>query len=166
MENVPQAKTEIPNYANYQPDQEMFRLRRRLGDLIRLGAATPETFQQTILQLWQENERRRQACLSEAEEHLRKYHTSVAQANVYAMQSSIAYAVVNGYVTIEERRVLELQQKAEREALDAKEKAEEEAKKEPPPTNGHSVQVAAVPAPAAPAEAKPTKSTGVKRKKR
>lgn len=124
MSNAPPLPVEIPNYTNYQPDQEVFRLRRRLGDLLRLGAATPETFQQTLMQLWNENERRRQSCLQEAEEHLRKYHSLVAQAHAFSAQSSIVYSIVNGYVTIEERRLQEL---ADREREKAAEAAAETA---------------------------------------
>lgn len=115
--NTPQARIDIPNYTNYQPNEELVRLRKRVNDLLQLGAATPETFAQTMMQLWQEGERRRQSCIAEAEDHLRKYHAMIAQAHGFAAQSSILYSVINGYATIEERRILEL---AERE----KEKAE------------------------------------------
>jgi len=120
MQNVPEPKYEVPNYSNYQPEQEQLRLRRRLNDLLKLGAATPETFQQAILQIFGEAERQRQQCMTAAEEHLRKYHQLYAQAAAFSMYSSIAYSVVNGYVTLEERRALE-------EMAKAKEKAEAEA---------------------------------------
>ena len=108
MNDTPQAPVSIPNYTNYQPDLELHKLRKRLLDLQRLGAATPETFQQTLMQLWNENERRRQACLQEAEDHLRRYHSLVAQAHAFSAQSSIVYSIINGYVVIEERRAQEL----------------------------------------------------------
>lgn len=132
---VPAAPVQIPNYTNYQPDQEAFRLRKRLTDLLRLGAATPETFQQTLMQLWNENERRRQSCMQEAEDHLRKYHQLVAQAHAFSAQSSIAFNVINGYVIIEERRI---QEEAER----AKERAEVEAEARKLESNGHTVREA------------------------
>lgn len=116
MSNVPQARVEIPNYANYQPDQEAFKLRKRLGDLMRLGAATPETFQQAFLQVWQEAERQRQQCMTAAEDHLRQYHQLIAQAHAFSMYSSISYSVINGYVTIEERRAVELAERAKEKA--------------------------------------------------
>jgi hypothetical protein len=114
--NVPNARADIPNYTNYQPNEEIVRLRKRVNDLLRLGAATPETFAQTLMQIWQEGERRRQSCMSEAEDHLRKYHAMVAQAHGFAAQSSILYSVINGYATIEERRVLELAEQAKEKA--------------------------------------------------
>ena len=114
--NVPNARADIPNYTNYQPNEEIVRLRKRVNDLLRLGAATPETFAQTLMQIWLEGERRRQSCMSEAEDHLRKYHAMVAQAHGFAAQSSILYSVINGYATIEERRVLELAEQAKEKA--------------------------------------------------
>lgn len=108
MNNAPTSNMDIPNYTNYQPNEELVRLRKRVSDLLRLGAATPETFAQTMMQLWSEGERRRQTCMQEAEDHLRKYHALVAQAHGFAAQSSILYSVINGYATLEERRVQEM----------------------------------------------------------
>lgn len=107
----------------YQPEQEALKLRKRLTDLFRLGAATPETLQQAFMQVWQETERRRQTCLSEAEDHLRKYHALLAQSHAFTSIASIAYAVINGYVQLEEKRVQEM---ADREA-------ERKANEEPTP---------------------------------
>lgn len=114
---TPQGNYEPPNYSNYQPDQELLRLRKRVTDLVRLGAATPETYVQTVMQLSQEGERRRQSCMAEAEDHLRKYHALTAQAHGFAALSSMLFAIINGFATLEERRLVEM---AERE----KEKAE------------------------------------------
>jgi hypothetical protein len=96
----------------YQPEQEAIKLRQRLNDLFRLGAATPETLQQAFMQVWQETERRRQSCLSEADDHLRKYQALLAQSGAFSAIGSIAYAVINGYVQLEEKR---LQEKIERD---------------------------------------------------
>jgi hypothetical protein len=121
--NVPQPRTEVPNFTNHQPNEELVRLRRRVADLLRLGAATPETFHQTIMQVWQESERRRQSCMQEAEEHLRRYHAMVAQGQGFATVGSILYSVINGFATLEERRLIET---AEREK---EQKEKEEAAK-------------------------------------
>ena len=122
MDTPPRQRIDIPNHGNFQPEQEMLKLRKRLNDLLRLGAATPETFQQAIQQMWQETEKRRQGALQEAEDHLRRYHALVAQAHGFSSMASVMYAVIDGYVSIEERRLQEL---AEREA--EREKAEAEA---------------------------------------
>jgi hypothetical protein len=121
----------IQQPANYQPDQELFKLRKRLMDLIRLGAATPDTFQQALMQIWQETERRRIACLSEAEEHLRKYHALVSQAHAFTSQGSIAYAVIDGYVQLEEKRLREMSERAaeKRQQEEEQAAAAEEQKK-------------------------------------
>ncbi len=123
--NTPQPRMEIPNYTNYQPNEELIRLRRRIGDLMRLGAATPETYLQTVMQLFQEGERRRQSCLTEAEDHLRKHAALVAQAHGYSAMTSILYSIINGFATLEEKR---LQEMAERE--------KEKQDNGPPATNG------------------------------
>jgi hypothetical protein len=117
MNNVIPPRLDIPNYTNYQPAEELVRLRKRVGDLLKLGAATPDTYLQTVMQLFQEGERRRQQCMADAEDHLRKYHALVAQAHGFSAMSSVLYSVINGFATLEERR---LQEMAERE----KEKAE------------------------------------------
>jgi hypothetical protein len=95
-----------------------------MSDLLRLGAATPETYIQTIMQVWQESERRRQSCMQEADDHLRRYHAMVAQAQGFATVGSILYSVINGFATLEERRLIET---AEREK-EQKEKEAEAAK--------------------------------------
>ena len=149
MENVPKSRVDIPNHTNYQPEAEMVRLRRRLGDLLRLGAATPDTFQMAVQQMWQETEKRRQSCLQEAEDHLRKYHAMVAQAHGFSSMASILYSVIDGYVNLEERRIQEAVARATDEAKAA----------EPPPFEEDEV----VPPPAATAEEKSNGSS--KRKK-
>lgn len=158
---APPAPHAPPNYSNYQPDQELQRLRKRVSDLMRMNSLTPETFQQMVFQLFQESERRRQTCLQEAEEHLRKYHALLSQAGAFSAQGSILFAVVNGFATLEERRIQEMADRA-------KEKEATQAPPPPPPphetaapatptTNGHPAQEAA-----GASEAKPS---GGKRKK-
>jgi hypothetical protein len=116
MLEAPQTRSQTPNYSNYQPNEELLRLRKRVTDLLKLGAATPETFAQSILQIWQETERHRQNSMEQAEDHLRKYHALVAQAQGFAMQSSILYSVINGYATIEERKAQEMADRAAEKA--------------------------------------------------
>ena len=163
--HAPQPRADMPNLANYQPDQELLRLRRRIGDLMRMNALTPETFQQAVMQLFQESERRRQTCLQEAEDHLRKYHALLSQAGAFAAQGSILFAVINGFATLEERR---LQEMADRE----REKAQQEAAAppaapapapapEPAPANGTPTAQPAQEATGTPA----TKTSGGRRKK-
>ena len=157
----------IQQPANYQPEQELFKLRRKLSDLIRMGAATPETFMQALMQIFQETDKRRISCLAEAEDHLRKYQALLSQAHAFTAQSSIAFAVIDGYVKIEERRAQELAERAQEKAQqEAAQKAEDEAKaqQEPAQTNGlqaHEGATDAVPSQKAP-KAKPS---GGKRKK-
>lgn len=145
-QRVPQPRVEIPNSSNYQPEVELVRLRKRLGDLLRMNALTPDTFQQAVMQLFQEAERRRQTALQEAEDHLRKYHALLSQAGAFAAQGSILFAVINGFATLEERRLQEMAERA-KEKLDQQEPAAPPPAPAPvieaPPTNGQTAQEAA-----------------------
>lgn len=131
--NTPMSMPQGPGVQGYHPEQEILKLRKRLADLFRMGAATPETLQQALMQIWQETERRRQSCLSEAEDHLRKYHALLSQAHAFSSISSIAYSVINGYVQLEERRIQEL---ADRERERQQNEADQKAQAAPAPTNG------------------------------
>lgn len=162
MIHAPQPRADLPNPGNYQPEQELLRLRRRVGDLMRMNALTPETFQQAVMQLFQESERRRQTCLAEAEDHLRKYHALLSQAGAFAAQGSILFAVINGFATLEERR---LQEMADRE----REKAQQQEAAPPPPAPTPAPAPAngtATAQPAQEATGEPTpKTSGGRRKK-
>jgi hypothetical protein len=159
----PQLGPQTPNYTNYHPEKELLKLRQRVGEMLKLGAATPETYLQTIMQLFQEAERRRQMCMGEAEDCLRKHQALVAQAHGFSAMSSILYNIVNGYVTLEERRLLETAQRdsdqAEKEAAAAN---VDGAKSAAGSVNGHSTQevASALGTPLAP------KSSGGKRRRK
>jgi hypothetical protein len=172
MQPIPPTMQPPPHqsHSTYQPEQEQLRLRRRLGDLLRLGAMTPETFQQAILQLWQEVEKRRQSSLQEAEDYHRKYQACLSQAGAFAAQSSILFAVINGFVTLEERRIQETSDRA-REAAEkeAAQRALQEAPPHPPPPPAPVAVVAPSPPPPPAQEAAGKfngKPPGGKRKKR
>jgi hypothetical protein len=165
-----QPPSQIPNYGNYQPDQELIRLRRRVSDLVRLGAATPETYIQTVLQLFQEVERRRQACMSEADDYLRKHHALVAQAHGFSSMSSILFSIINGFATLEERRLQEMTDRAKERAENGPAPTQTAAPPAPAPAPAP-VETAAAPTPApappieTPKAVKSTNKPGGKRKK-
>jgi hypothetical protein len=103
------------------PSEEILRLRRRVKDLLSLGYMTEEsggTYEQTILQVWQEADRGRVNCLQQAETLKRQAAAAEAQAGAFTMMSSILYNVVNGFVEAGNRRSRE----------DAERKAEEESR--------------------------------------
>lgn len=174
----PQPQGQIPNHSNYQPDQELLKIRRRVSDLVRLGAATPETYLQTVMQLFQESERRRQVCMSEAEDCLRRHQALVAQAHGFSAVGSILFAIVNGFATLEERRVIESAERAREQKEKEDEAARLKGNGQAPATNGHPTQeaagapeaaapVAAPPAPVVtPSEPSATKPSGGKRRKK
>lgn len=100
--------------------QILLRLRKRILDLQGLGYMTPEsfgTYQQTVLQIWQEADRRRQTCLSQGETLRRQAAAADAQAGAFAAMCSIMFNVVNGFVEAGEKSLREeLERKAEKEA--------------------------------------------------
>lgn len=109
--------------ANVRAQQDLVKLRQRILDLEKIGYMTPEsfgTYQQTILQIWQEAEQRRQTCLAQASTLRMQAASAEAQAHAFSAMSSVMFAVVNGFVEAEEKRVRE---EAER-ALEEKGKTE------------------------------------------
>ena len=107
---------------NGDPQQVMLRLRERLMDMERSGVLKPEAasmYKMSMLQIWQECERRRQECLGQAQQLREQAKAAEAQSHAFSIMSSIVYSVVNGYMTLEEKRVHEeAQRRAEAEAAD------------------------------------------------
>lgn len=98
---------------------DFLRVRTRLLDLQRTGLLNPEafpTYQQTILQIWQESERRRVTLMNHAATLRTQAAAAEAQANAFTSMASILYNVINGYVELEQKRIHELQSKEAAEA--------------------------------------------------
>jgi len=102
--------------------QDLLKLRKRVQDLKALGYMTPEsagTYEQTVLQTWQEADRRRQTLLSQAETLRRQSAAAEAQAGAFATMASILYSIVNGFVEAGEKRLREeAERTAERKAAE------------------------------------------------
>jgi len=93
---------------------DLLKLRKRVNDLQALGYMTPESagmYEQTILQTWQEADRRRQSLLSQAETLRRQAAAADAQAGAFATMASILFSIVNGFVEAGQKRS---QEEAER----------------------------------------------------
>jgi len=121
-------ESNVPNTQN-----DLLRLRKRLMDLQAVGVLEDSQhglYQQTILQLWQEAERRRQTCMSQAETLRMQASAAEAQAHAFSAMSSMMYAVVNGYIELEEKRVRE---EKERQAEKAADEPPVEVQEEAPP---------------------------------
>lgn len=104
---------------NINMQKDLLRLRQKMMGLQGLGYMTPEsfgTYQQTLLQIWQEAERRRQTCVSQAATLRTQAAAAEAQAGAFSVMASIMYSVVNGFVEAGEKRVAE---EAERDATKA-----------------------------------------------
>jgi len=100
----------------------LMQLRQKLAEFQQLGIITPEsfgTYQQTVLQVWQEAERRRVSCLTQAESLRAQAQAAEYQASAFGTIASILYAVINGHVEAEQRRIRELQER-DREDMAAK----------------------------------------------
>jgi hypothetical protein len=100
--------------------EEILKLRKRVHDLTALGYMTREsagTYEQTILQTWQEADRRRQTLMGQAETLRRQAAAAEAQAGAYTTMASILYNIVNKFVEAGQKRLQEeTERKAEREA--------------------------------------------------
>lgn len=98
------------------PMSILIKLRTRLNDMLKSGIATPESFglyQQTMLQLYQEFDRRRISNLEQAAQLRAQASAIESQAHAFTAATSLLFAVVNGYIELEEKRARET---AEREA--------------------------------------------------
>lgn len=103
------------NMENQNPQNDLVSLRLRLLDLQRVQSLTPESFglyQQTILQLHQECERRKQSCFAQAEQLRKQAAGAESQGHAFSAMGSIVYSVVNGYIALEEKRIQEEQDRA------------------------------------------------------
>lgn len=134
----------------------IIKLRSRMQELLRLGVLTSEGFgmyQQTVLQLLQEYERRKASCLEQAEHFRRQAAAVEAQAAAFGVSASVLFSVVNGYIDIEERRAREMaeraaEEKASREPEPAEEPASSKKRKKKAPEPAS--EAPAAPEPAAP----------------
>jgi hypothetical protein len=107
------------------PQQQLVKLRQRILDLQKLDPMDPTafgTYQQTLLQILNEAERRRQSCLKQAASLEQQAASARSQASAFQTMGSVMYSVVNGFAVAEEKRVLE---ETQREA--EKKQEEEEA---------------------------------------
>lgn len=97
--------------------EDLVKLRKRMVDALGAGVVTAEskdTFEATLIQIMNEAERQRQACVARAEDLRRQAAIADGQSHAFTQVSSIVYSVINGYVTIaEKQRAEELERAAE-----------------------------------------------------
>lgn len=102
---------------------DVLRLRKRVNDLKALGYMTEEsagTYEQTVLQTWQEADRIRQTLVSQAATLRTQAAAAEAQANAYGTMASILFNIVNRFVEAGQKRSQEeAERKAERDAQEA-----------------------------------------------
>ena len=93
---------------------EFTRIRLRLLDLQKTGLLHPDafgTYQQTILQLYQDATRRRESLLQQGATLRQQAAAAEAQAGAFSVMGSMLYNVVNGYIESENKRIQEMQAK-------------------------------------------------------
>ena len=127
---------------NESPATILVKLRTRMNDLLRMGIVTPEGFgmyQQTVLQLLQEFDRRKATCFSQAEQLRAQAAASESQGHAFSVCGSILFSIVNGYIDLEEKRIREMKEREEADGvkvkpapvLDSQASAEEPQKRKP-----------------------------------
>ena len=107
----------------------MVNLRTKMNELLSLGVATPEGFglyEQTILQLFQEFEKRKQSCFAQAQQLRTQAAAVESQGHAFSACGSVVFNIVSGYIDLERKRIQEEQERAAE-----KKKAEEPSTEEP-----------------------------------
>lgn len=105
--------------------EDLVKLRKRMLDAVAAGVVNGDIkdfYEATLLQIMNEAERQRQACISRAEDLRRQAAIADGQSSAFTQVSSIVYSVLNGYIVAAERQQRE-------EAEYAAEQAEKEAGK-------------------------------------
>jgi hypothetical protein len=91
-------------------------------DALNLGVVDKDSknlYEATLIQIMNEAEKQRQACVSRAEELRRQAAIADGQSHAFTQVSSIVYNIINGYISAAERQKNE-------EAAQAAEQAEKE----------------------------------------
>lgn len=103
-----------------QAQEDILRLRKSIQELAVLGVLTPDTigtYEQTVLQIWKEAERRRISLQQQAETLRRQAAAADAQAGAFSAMASIMFSVVHGFVEASQKRAQEDAERA-REAAE------------------------------------------------
>lgn len=115
---------------------DLIRLRKRMQDALGLGVVdnnSKDLYEATLIQVMNEAEKQRQACVSRAEDLRRQAAIADGQSHAFVQVSSIIYSVLNGYIVAAEKQ--------RQEEIDhAAEMAEKEAAKEADLTEESSIE--------------------------
>lgn len=100
--------------------EALTRLRTRMVDALKTGVVDEKhhgLVQQVLLQIMNDAERQRQACLSQVEAFKNQIVMAQGQANGYAAIASIVYGTIDGFIKQTERAAAEVQEAAIRDGL-------------------------------------------------
>jgi len=95
--------------------ESQVKLRQRMTDLLRMGVVDEKghgVLQSVLMQLYNDCERQRQACMNQADSFRAQAKMAEGQANGFAAVSSIVYNTINGFVVQAERAAIESAERA------------------------------------------------------
>ena len=95
---------------------DLVKLRKRMLDALNFGVvdeSLKDFYEATLIQIMNESERQRQACVTRAEELRRQAAVADGQANAFIQVNSIVYNVLNSYILAAEKSKREELERAE-----------------------------------------------------
>jgi hypothetical protein len=93
--------------------EDLIKLRKRVSDALSLGVvddAAKDLYEATLIQVMNEAEKQRQACVARAEDMRRQAAIADGQSHAFSQVSSIVYSVINGFVFAAEKQKREEQE--------------------------------------------------------
>lgn len=93
--------------------EDLIKLRKRVSDALSLGVVddtAKDLYEATLIQVMNEAEKQRQACVARAEDMRRQAAIADGQSHAFSQVSSIVYSVINGFVFAAEKQKREEQE--------------------------------------------------------
>jgi hypothetical protein len=95
---------------------DLVKLRKRMVDALELGVvdnSSKDLYEATLIQVMNEAERQRQACVARAEDFRRQAAVADGQSHAFTQVSSIVYNILNGYIMAAEKQKREEVERAD-----------------------------------------------------
>ena len=125
---------------------DILKMRNRMADAFAVGLFSDENksaVETMLIQIMNDCEKNRQACVANAESHRRQAGVADGQAQGFASMSSVIYGVINGYVMKAEQAAAEEAARAAEQVAKAADMAETAAA----PVEAAPAEVVEAPAP-------------------
>jgi len=94
---------------------DLIKLRKRLVDGLSLGVVdnnSKDLYEATLIQVMNEAEKQRQACVARAEDMRRQAAIADGQSHAFSQVSSMVYSVINGFIGAAEKQKREEEDRA------------------------------------------------------